>query len=508
MTMKSNRRVLVCEFHEETNTFNPVVMTLDGFKVVRYAEAQEAYDLCKELPCAFHGMMDAIEQNGGEVVPAVSLYGPSGGIVDEEVFELLCDKIKGYLDEARDVDAICVSLHGATCTTSREDACGDLLKYIRKIAGEQMVIAASCDLHANVTEQMLEAADIICGYQSYPHVDFYEAGYRAAELCMRKLSGKPVYMAATTIPMMVPPAGYTSLEGRFKEIMDTAKDLVKAGTLLDFTILQVQPWLDVKIIGSTIIAVADDEVTAIEHSKRLAELLFSNKDEFWPELLSVDEIIDRAESNVSGKPIILVDSADSPNGGAVGDGILPAIRLLERGSKLSAGMFVKDHEAVKKAFEVGVGNHAEFEVGAKYTPGMPGPLKAVGKVKSLHDGSFRQEGPAGKGFPCNVGLSAVISFGNIDVMVCEEPGASGDPQILRHFGIEPKLYDLIVVKANTSFRVPYSKFADEFCYADTPGAGASNLDFFEWKNRPEKFYPFDPLDDYEIDAPKNWRKKK
>ena len=71
MTMKSNRRVLVCEFHEETNTFNPVVMTLDGFKVVRYAEAQEAYDLCKELPCAFHGMMDAIEQNGGEVVPAV-----------------------------------------------------------------------------------------------------------------------------------------------------------------------------------------------------------------------------------------------------------------------------------------------------------------------------------------------------------------------------------------------------------------------------------------------------
>ena len=136
---------------------------------------------------------------------------------------------------------------------------------------------------------------------------------------------------------------------------------------------------------------------------------------------------------------------------------------------------------------------------------MPGPLKAVGRVSSLHDGSFRQEGPAGRGFPCNVGMSAVISFGNIDIMVCEEPGASGDPQILRHFGIEPKLYDLIVVKANTSFKVPYSAFADDFCYADTPGAGASNLEYFDWKNLPKGFYPFDLPEDYELKKARIWR---
>ena len=102
-------------------------------------------------------------------------------------------------------------------------------------------------------------------------------------------------------------------------------------------------------------------------------------------------------------------------------------------------------------------------------------------------------------------MSAVISFGNIDIMVCEEPGASGDPQILRHFGIEPKLYDLIVVKANTSFKVPYSAFADDFCYADTPGAGASNLEYFDWKNLPKGFYPFDLPEDYELKKARIWR---
>ena len=114
----------------------------------------------------------------------------------------------------------------------------------------------------------------------------------------------------------------------------------------------------------------------------------------------------------------------------------------------------------------------------------------------LSDGEFVQEGPAGKGFPCNVGRACVISVGNTDIMVCEKPMSSGDPQILRHFGIEPKLYDLIVVKANTSFRVPYGPIAGEICFADTPGAGASNLKRFKWKNLPKNMYPFDLEEGY------------
>ena len=82
--------------------------------------------------------------------------------------------------------------------------------------------------------------------------------------------------------------------------------------------------------------------------------------------------------------------------------------------------------------------------------------------------SFIAEGPAKRGAPGNMGLSAVINF-----------------------GIEPTMYDLIVVKANTSFKEPYSKFAGHICYADTPGAGASNLKQFEWKNIPKGIYPFD-----------------
>lgn len=220
--------------------------------------------------------------------------------------------------------------------------------------------------------------------------------------------------------------------------------------------------------------------------------------------MSVDDIISFAEANTADKPVVLVDASDSPNGGAVGDSVAVALRLLERGSTLRTGMFVKDPEVVKKAFEVGVGNSAEFVLGAKYTPNMPGPLVAKGTVRSLHDGLFRQEGPANKGAVCRIGKSAVIRLDNMDILVCERPGATGDPQILRAFGIEPTVYDLIVVKANTSFRVPYSKFTDLFCFADTPGAGAPNLKLFDWKNVSKDMYPFDKSNEWQASQASVW----
>lgn len=490
--MNERKRVLVCEFHQESDTFNPLVSTLENcFEKVRCAEGKEAYELAKAVPCALHGMIDAVEEAGGELILSLSLFGGSGGRVADDALTMLCDKVRSDLEKCGPVDAVFASLHGACCTESEDDASGALLAYLRELVGPDAVIAASCDLHANATPRMLSNADIICGYQSYPHVDFYETGHRAASLGMRKLAGEQVRLAATTIPMMTPPAGYTSQQEPFKSVIDYGKSLIADGTLQDFTVFNVQPWLDIDTIGSTVIAVAEDEAVACRYADELAKRFFAVRDGLWPELMSVDEIIDIAEDPNSPKPVILVDSADSPNGGAVGDSAEVALRLQARNATIRSGMFVKDPEAAKKAFEVGVGNKAYFEVGNKFTPDMPAPLKGEAVVKSLHDGAFWQEGPAGKGLPCNVGLAAVLSFGFVDIMVCEQPGASGDPQILRHFGIEPKVYDLIVVKANTSFRVPYSAFAGAMYNADTPGAGTSNLKRLVWRKLPKNFYPFD-----------------
>lgn len=503
--MTPEKRVLICEFHQETNTFNPLPMKLEHFAALRYAHGEEAYKLCKKLPCAFHGMIDAVEEAEGVVIPSISLYGSLGGPVEDSVMTLLRENVKKTLDEVGPVDAICASLHGATCTNSDEDACGEFIAWLRELVGNDVVIAASFDLHANITETMLKNADIISGYQTYPHVDYYETGHRAASLCMRKLQGEEVALAATIVPMMVPPSGFTTLLEPFKGVIDAGKKLVESGVLLDFTVFNVQPWMDISKIGSAVVAIAKDQETAKKYANILAQKFYDNRNAYWPDLKSVDEIINRAENPNSKKPVILVDASDSPNGGALGDSPVIALHLLERNSQLKAGMFVRDSEAVAKAFEVGVGNTATFSIGSKLSPDLPGPLIAEGTVRSLHDGFFLQEGPSGRGFPNHIGKTAVVSIGNMDIMLCEHPTASGDPQLLRHFGIEPTLYDLVVVKANTSFRVSYGAFAGEIYYADTPGVCASNLKLFNWQHLPKGLYPFDLPTDYVLQKAKIWR---
>ena len=46
------------------------------------------------------------------------------------------------------------------------------------------------DLHANVTAAMVDNADVIVGFKTYPHIDMYETGEHAARLLFDLLAGR------------------------------------------------------------------------------------------------------------------------------------------------------------------------------------------------------------------------------------------------------------------------------------------------------------------------------
>lgn len=482
------KRILILEFRQETNTFNPIVTQLSDFNGGAACVGEGAFASRIRNKGAVCGAVDAFSEAGIELIPSVFMAAGSGGRVSDEALRYLLDQVDIFAKN-NEFDGIYASLHGATCTETDDDACGTIVEHLRQLAGNKP-IAASFDLHANITEKLLKNIDIICGYQTYPHRDLYYAGNRAGRLCAEMLRGKSFSMAAAAVPMLVPPAGYTSDEGCFCQLLNWGKELIAQDAILDFTVFPVQPWLDIPEIASRIIVIAEDDNIAKEYANLLAQRLAAMGDDMQPALLSVDEIIDIAEKNENGKPVILSEFADSPNGGCVGDSPLVAMRLLERGSKLRAALFVRDPAAVEQAFQLGVGGTGTFSVGAGFTPDMPGPLVAEGTVCSLHDGHFTLEGPANRGVQGYIGLCAVVRFGTVDILLCNCGSHSGDPQLFRHFGIEPSMYDLVVVKANTSFRLPYGKISPLIYCADTPGAGAANLHQLTWKHIPQGLYPF------------------
>ena len=96
-------------------------------------------------------------------------------------------------------------------------------------------------------------------------------------------------------------------------------------------------------------------------------------------------------------------------------------------------------------------------------------------------------------------LTMTARLGEYYVIACGCPANTGDPQIYRHFGIEPKLFDLVEVKANTSYRLPFSAFASVMCTVDVPGCvGVSDLKSLPFKKIPRPFYPFDEMDGYQV----------
>lgn len=76
-------------------------MGYDSFLRNEHIEGEEAYKEIKTLPIAVHGMFDAIEEVGAEVVPTIFLYADAGGRVDDAVMELALDRIKYYVENSQ-----------------------------------------------------------------------------------------------------------------------------------------------------------------------------------------------------------------------------------------------------------------------------------------------------------------------------------------------------------------------------------------------------------------------
>lgn len=485
------KKIVLCEFRQESNSFNPVIAGRYAFEMGGIVAGEDFIKKIVREPCAANGMLREMQDAGYEVIPAYSMVAQSGGPIAQSLVEEFLDNTLPVLRANLPVDCVMVSLHGATQATECEDVCGKLLSEIRAVVGDEAVIAASCDMHANATDLMLEKADFISGYLTYPHTDYYDVGRRAARLAIRRLQGEDVTIAAVRVPMIVPASGYTTLQGNYKTFVDDAKALIADGTLLDFSVFQMQPWLDVSVGGSTVIAVAKTAETAKEVSERFAQRLFSMREEFRSDLLSIDEIIEIAEKNDDGKPVTLVDSADSTNAGAAGDSAAVVERLLARNSSLKAAIYLNDGPAVEKAFAAGVGNELTVQVGCSLDTKYSVPAVVKAKVKALfEDGTFVQEGPAGKGLINNIGPTAVLEVGNISILVCHNTAGNGDPQLYRAFGIEPTEQQLVVAKACTSFRAAYELFSDKIYTANSPGAACADLSRLEYHHVSKDYYPF------------------
>lgn len=486
-------KILVGGFHQESNSFSSNYSNREAFDITSGQTLLKQHGSMKNSQLA--GIISALTEINAEIIPASLYTASSGGPVQKEVVDEFLDDLFVTYDNYAPVDGIFMDLHGATDMVGSIDCCGYILETIRQHVGKDVVIAYGTDLHANITDKMVKYTDAIAGYHTYPHTDYYETGYRAAKQGIQILMGEQFYQARVRVPMIIPAEAYDTNEGVFAELIQYAKNLITIGKIVDFSIYQMQPWLNLADAGGTVLVTAATKETAEHYAKELAHKLFDLRREMTIKLYSIEEVFAAARKNTTNMPVLLVDSADSPNAGSSADSSFVLSHLLKEKDPIRSCLMVVDAPAVSHAFEIGVGNEGEFSLGGTLEPMFQKATKVHAYVRSLHDGCCPKT-PVNDRVP-DTGKTAVLQIGDIDIVVCSKEGKSSNPRSYRILGLEPADYELVLVKSATQYKVSYSNFTTLFYPTDTPGSSTANLASLPFTELPRPFFPLDDLDDFD-----------
>lgn len=481
--------VLGC-FHE-TNTFAPGKTELADFKMDWYEGKDAFLNAYRGTRTSMGGVIDACDQLHVELVPLFYTQAMPSSMVSQAAWGEIERHLLKQLDlHSSNLDGLVVILHGAMVSEQHGDVEGRLLRLIRERV-EAMPVVATIDLHANVTEEMVAYADILVGYDTYPHIDAYERAIEAVDLLIRQLHReiKPVSYLGRTDLLMAPTLMNTNIPP-MKLVMEQAFSMERDPEVLNITITGGFAFSDVPFAGFTVIVTCDrNEGKARTLASELIRTIKSLKASFKPQLYSLEQACEILSKD--GKyPAVLIESSDNVGGGSPADAT-HAFRYLYERSVRKFLCVLADVEAVTAAFQVGVGGKFQAEVGGKtdrrhgesLLHGEPVPI--TGRVKLLSDGKYVHKGPYMMGMKAEMGRTAVIELANGSVLVITEKRvAPWDVNHVRSIGIAPEEFDIIVVKAAVAWRSAFGDIATAAIELDTPGCCSSNLVHLHYQHLP------------------------
>jgi microcystin degradation protein MlrC len=474
-------RVAIGGFLHETNTFAPSLATYDDFAAGggagRMAEGAEIAFRLGGVNAAAAGALETARAEGWEAVPTLWCATSPSAHVTEDAFERISARLLELIAGAGPLDGVFLDLHGAMVTEHLDDGEGELLRRLRQVVGPDVPVLATLDLHANVTPRMVEFADVLESYRTYPHVDMAESGRRGARMLGRMMrEGERPRKAFLQAPFL------TAISWQCTEA-EPARGLyarmAEIGAGLDAWSFNMGfPAADFPDCGMSVLAYGERAASAARammDAVEAAEGDFAGP-VFEPEA-GVAEALRRAA--FARGPVILADTQDNPGAGADSDttGMLRA--LIAAGADAALGN-LHDPASARAAHAAGEGAVVRLALGGKSRIPGDAPLEAEFRVERLGDGRFRARGPYYGGREMEMGPSALLSLGGVRVVVVSAKAQMADREMFRSLGVHPERERLLVVKSSVHFRADFAPIADSILVCAAPGPMAVDPALLPW----------------------------
>ena len=460
-------RIAVAGFHTECSTWSPVLIQAEDFRQLRGADLLA------------HPEFVVLERFDADWRPILHVRSVPGGPVARAAYEGFKAEILAGLRAALPLDGIYLAMHGGAFVDGMTDCEGDLIGAIREVAGQDCIIAASYDLHGNVSQPVIDALDIFAAFRTAPHIDIDETKQRACKMLIDAINGGPrPFLAWAKVPVLlqgertsttVEPAAslYAALP-----VIDTRTGVADANLMVGFA------WADEPRSTACAVVTGTDRVAMTTAADEIARGYWNARHgfRFGPHVHSLADCLAIAEAATT-RPIVLADAGDNPTAGGAADRAEILAEALRRGYTETLVAGIADRPAVDDCYAAGVGAIIELSIGATLNPAGSAPVRATAVVQHLSadSGSDRQ---------------AVIRIGGVTVILCARRRPYYDTAAYEALGLDWPSFRLLVVKLGY-LQPDLAALANPPLMAMTNGVVDPNVESLPIRNIPRPVYPWD-----------------
>ena len=417
------------------------------------------------------------EDAGFEIVPSIYANALPSATVERHIYEYYKEQIMDTVRANPDADGIYIYVHGSMEVDGIGSGELQLVKEIRQIVSRDCLIAFTMDLHANITNELGQYVDIICGYKTAPHTDQPESQVRAATAltyCLQ--NGIKPYTYVQKIPMLVKGDTMLTRQEPLRSLEAETALLEERENIFGANLFFGHCWIDAPNTSASAVVSAADPDTARQIAKDLANKLWNTRKEyrFRIEAELPEECVRRAIAGEE-KRIFITDSGDNTTAGAEGtsEDILRLFLNVKPGKKTCVAG-ITDLEIVETLWNKKDGENVNIE-----KLGCHGTIKAHGEILG-----WAKE---------IIGRSLTISFGNVDAVFTEKRSAFIEKGNFDKANVDLLVYEIVVVKLGYLFE-ELKPYADRELFALSDGASCVELSRLNLQRIERPMYP---LEDFE-----------
>ena len=418
-------RIAVGGIHTESSTYNPVPTEAGQFRVLR-GEALAA----DPGFAALHG-------HGATILPTLHARAIAGGPVRRAAYDAFRAEFLDRLRATLPVDGLYLAMHGAMFVEGMEDAEGDWIEAARAVVGPGCRIAASYDLHGNLSQRIVEAIDMFTAYRTAPHVDVEATMRRAVGMLVRSLTTgeRPVVMWAP-IPVVLPGERTSTVDEPARGLYARLPAASAVPGVWDASLMVGYVWADEPRATAAAVLTGIDRAAMAREAAVLAQAYWDAREAFVFGCRTgpVEACVALALASTA-RPVVLADSGDNPTGGGVGDRADVLARLVahQAGGVIVAA--ITDRPAVDAAFAAGAGARVALTIGATLDTAGSRKLDVVADIVRVVDAPVPED------------REAVVRIGGIELVLAARRRPYHHLADFARLGLDPASAAVVVVKS-------------------------------------------------------------